>query len=284
MKWLTPHPVAACGRKLTMRLNSKKPRLRSKDGSMAEPRYPPDKSVEIAVMLRAHRDQASDPPRSLAAVLAFCRHGRFFQGRGLRWTCEPFVVGGPARRQFTIPHAADDSSACRCEHEDRILAELRAQCSDLALLDPDHSRADLHVLPRRIASRRWPPAPASSLQLSLKSPLGPGVLLLGDRLPLRVVSGDHAYRAAIRVRVLTPGARYRRGFHPDHAVWCFQPHDGGRVRGPGIIHSHIGPPDAIDVVAFGTRLIVAVPRRTSGAAGTGRHPPSGSSGRRHQAR
>src|SRR5438045_1739375 len=38
--------------------NSKKPRLRSKAG-MSEPRYPSDKSVEVAVTLRAYRDQAA---------------------------------------------------------------------------------------------------------------------------------------------------------------------------------------------------------------------------------
>ena len=43
-----------------MRSNSKKPRLRSKGGGgMSQPRYPSDKSVEVAVTLRAYRDQGA---------------------------------------------------------------------------------------------------------------------------------------------------------------------------------------------------------------------------------
>lgn len=48
-----------------MRSNSKKPRLRSKGGGMSVPRYPSGKSVEVAVPLRACRDQAR---RSSAAT------------------------------------------------------------------------------------------------------------------------------------------------------------------------------------------------------------------------
>jgi hypothetical protein len=40
-----------------MRSASRKPRLRSKGSGMSEPRYPSDKSVEVVVTLRAHRDQ-----------------------------------------------------------------------------------------------------------------------------------------------------------------------------------------------------------------------------------
>lgn len=42
-----------------MRSNSKRPRLRSDGGGMSEPRFPSDKSVEVAVTLRAYRDQAA---------------------------------------------------------------------------------------------------------------------------------------------------------------------------------------------------------------------------------
>jgi hypothetical protein len=42
-----------------MRSASKKPRLRTKGGGMCEPRYPSEKSVEGAVILRAYRDQAA---------------------------------------------------------------------------------------------------------------------------------------------------------------------------------------------------------------------------------
>jgi hypothetical protein len=37
---------------------------------------------------------------------------------------------------------------------------------------------------------------------------------------------------------LPVGGPTRRQFAILHAVWCFQPHDGGRVRGLGIIHSY----------------------------------------------
>jgi hypothetical protein len=42
-----------------MRSASKKPRLRTKGGGMSKPRYPSEKSVEVAVTLRAYRDQAA---------------------------------------------------------------------------------------------------------------------------------------------------------------------------------------------------------------------------------
>jgi hypothetical protein len=43
-----------------MRSASKTPRLRSKGGrGMSKPRYPSEKSVEVAVTLRAYRDQAA---------------------------------------------------------------------------------------------------------------------------------------------------------------------------------------------------------------------------------
>ena len=43
-----------------MRSSSRKPRFRSKAGDgMFQPRFPSDKSVEVAVTLRAYRDQAA---------------------------------------------------------------------------------------------------------------------------------------------------------------------------------------------------------------------------------
>ena len=43
-----------------MRSASRKPRLRAKGSSgMSEPRYPSEKSVEVAVTLRAYRNQAA---------------------------------------------------------------------------------------------------------------------------------------------------------------------------------------------------------------------------------
>jgi hypothetical protein len=42
---------------MTMRSSSKKPRLRTKGPGMSQPRLPSPKSVEVAVILRAYRDQ-----------------------------------------------------------------------------------------------------------------------------------------------------------------------------------------------------------------------------------
>ncbi len=43
-----------------VRSTSRKPRLRRKgNAGMSEPRYPSDKSVEVAVTVRAYRDQAA---------------------------------------------------------------------------------------------------------------------------------------------------------------------------------------------------------------------------------
>jgi hypothetical protein len=41
-----------------MRSSSKTPRLRTKGRGMSQPRFPSPKSVEVAVTLRAYRDQA----------------------------------------------------------------------------------------------------------------------------------------------------------------------------------------------------------------------------------